>query len=158
MGTLSRLCIGTWKSTNSNRNINTAKLLQKTRKQFDIRRKGTPPLGPGSCLDYTIHTSILIHLLIWIIGFLYMRMNETVGKKCFYWIVPTNNCIINRLVLLLFNPNKCKNIKWEAYLSSSFYKSEVFIIFKVSKCAKNLVLRDLLIVYLPLYYKKSSNF
>ena len=45
--------------TNSVGNINMAESLQNNRKQFASRRKGSPPLGPGSCLDYT---SILMHL------------------------------------------------------------------------------------------------
>ena len=39
-------------STNIVGNINTAKLLQKGRKQFVSRRKRSPPLNPGSCLGY----------------------------------------------------------------------------------------------------------
>ena len=42
------------------KNINTVESLEKNRKQFASKRKGSPLLGPGSCLDYT---SILIHLL-----------------------------------------------------------------------------------------------
>ena len=47
------LSTGPLKSANSVRNINTAKSLQKNRKQFDSN------FGAGSCLNYT---SILLHL------------------------------------------------------------------------------------------------
>ena len=48
-----------WIPANSVRNVNTAKSLQKSRRQFASRRKRSPTLDPGSCLGYT---SILIHL------------------------------------------------------------------------------------------------
>ena len=46
---------GFWslKSANSIGNINTAESQQKNRKQFTSRRKGSPPLGPGSFLFCT---------------------------------------------------------------------------------------------------------
>ena len=58
--TLCRLSI---RSLNSFININTAKLLQKSRarKYFDSRRKTSPPLKLGSCLCYTY---ILLQLSI----------------------------------------------------------------------------------------------
>ena len=49
------------KSANSVGNINTAESLQKNRKQFASCQKGSPPLKPGSCLDYTyVYTSTFI--------------------------------------------------------------------------------------------------
>ena len=44
---------GLWISANSVANINKAYSLQKSRKHFAVRRKRTPSLGQGSCLDYT---------------------------------------------------------------------------------------------------------
>ena len=44
---------GFWNSTNSVGYINTAKSLQKSRKQFASRRKRSSPFGPVSCLGYT---------------------------------------------------------------------------------------------------------
>ena len=55
------LQLGLWISANSIQNINTAKSLQKNRKQFASRRKGYPQLEPGSCLGYT---PILTHLFL----------------------------------------------------------------------------------------------
>ena len=49
-GTLSRYCIGSLKSANSIRNINTAEPLQKKTKQFASRRKLSRPLGLSKCL------------------------------------------------------------------------------------------------------------
>ena len=62
-----QLCL--WISANNIGNINTAKSLQKSRKQFAIRQKRYPRQGPGSCLCYT-------SLLITFIG----KLNN---KKCF---------------------------------------------------------------------------
>ena len=50
---LSRLSIGSLKSANIIGNINTAESQQKNGKQVHNRRKGSAPLGPGGCLDYT---------------------------------------------------------------------------------------------------------
>ena len=52
--------LGLWKSTNSVGNINTGKLLQKSRKQFDSRRKRSQTGGSKKLYGYT---SILIDLL-----------------------------------------------------------------------------------------------
>ncbi len=52
-------CIGSLKLTNSFGDINTTESLQKNRKHFASRRKGSQLLGADSFLDYT---SILIHL------------------------------------------------------------------------------------------------
>ena len=60
-GTPSRFCIGSLKSVNSVGNINKAKSLQKNRKHFASRRKGSSPLGPGSCLYYTF---VILDLIV----------------------------------------------------------------------------------------------
>ena len=45
--------IGSLKSAQNVGNINTAKSLQKKRKQFSSKRKGSPSLRAGSYMDYT---------------------------------------------------------------------------------------------------------
>ena len=52
-------------SANSVGNINTAKSILKNRRQFASRLKGYPPLGTGSCLNYT---SIHLFLFLFFTG------------------------------------------------------------------------------------------
>ena len=58
--TLSRICIGSLKLANNVGNIKTSESFKKDRKHFASRRKGSPTLWPGNCLDYT---SILEYFL-----------------------------------------------------------------------------------------------
>ena len=53
------LCIGSLKRANSVGHINTAEFLPKNRKQF-VRWKGSPALGPGSCLDYNLNLYMIL--------------------------------------------------------------------------------------------------
>ena len=55
--TLADFQLGLCISANSVKNFNSAKSIQKSRKQFASRRKRSPTLDLGSCLGYT---SILV--------------------------------------------------------------------------------------------------
>ena len=74
---LSRFCIGSLKSANSIENINTTESLPNNIKQFANRRKGSPPLRPGSCLDYTFifKANKKINLYITVLSLLIYQIN-----------------------------------------------------------------------------------
>ena len=65
-----------WSFEISVENINVANYLQKNRKQFDSRWKGSPPLGTGSCLDYS---SIL--LIYWSKYERFWENNNEISEK-----------------------------------------------------------------------------
>ena len=53
--TLPSVHLGLWISANSVGNVNTAKSLQTSRKQFASRQKRSPQLKPGSWLGHTLY-------------------------------------------------------------------------------------------------------
>ena len=59
------ICIGSLKSFNSLRDFNMAEFPKKNRDKFNIRLKGSPPLGEGSWLDYIfkLWTKLSFHVV-----------------------------------------------------------------------------------------------
>ena len=55
--------LGLWKSTNSVSNINTAKSLQKSRKQFTYRQKGPYQGDPVSCLVIHLYYKFIVKVI-----------------------------------------------------------------------------------------------
>ena len=109
--------LGLWILANSIVNINTAKSLQKSGKQFASRRKWFPRLGPGSCLGYTSTYTCCIYSWnsVWGINDfsrLQLKIDYLFFKDCLTTKSLTKNliCLITKLLQSKYPSNSHINI------------------------------------------------